>query len=63
MLQALYLPGDELVGCEDDEGAEKIKGGVDEGGDEREGAGLQGGDTFGDEEKDVGYYIDLMAFN
>ena len=59
VLQAFDLPGYELGGGENYEGAEEVEGGVDKGGDQGEGGGLGGGNAFCCEEEDVGYDIDL----
>ena len=59
VLEAFYLPGDELVGCPDYEGAEEVEGGVDEGGDEGEGGGGEDCYYFGGEEDYVCYHVDL----
>ena len=59
--QTLHTPAYKLVGSPDDDCAEQVKGGIDEGCNQGEGAGPNGCYTFGCEEKDVYDYVDLYC--
>jgi len=59
--QTLHTPANKLVGSPDDDGAEQVKGRIDEGCNQGEGAGPDGCYTLGREEKDVYDYIDLYC--
>lgn len=60
MCKFVDAPGYEFISRPDNECAEEIEGGVDEGGDEGEGGGEESGEGFGRKEEDVGYDVDLF---